>query len=551
TIPDDVALGSGSLSYPSSVSTYLISSQDTLTIDAGDTLTIPSGKLITNSGTLTNSGTIANAGTLTLTGTAFPGGVITNSGIMTNNGAINIDRFSRITNSGTIDNFDTIENSGIITNLGTLANSGTVANLGTINNSNTITNSNAIENSGTIANAGFITITSSGTLTNSGFIGNLNFARITNSGTIDNFDTITNSGTIENLGIITNQCDATYSGNPPSGNAVDNISCDTSPPVIVILGDNPATHEAVTPYVDAGATALDDVDGDLTSAIIVTNNVNENTPGPYTVEYSVTDSSGNTASAQRTVNVMDTMPPAVTISENITAEATGPDGATVSYDFPTATDAVDDSPTVQCTPASGSVFALGDTTVSCIATDFSGNSADTSFTVTVQDTTPPEITILGENPATILENLAYADAGATASDIVDGDLTASIITDNPVDISVPDTYTVTYTVSDNAGNTSVAERTVIVKPIEEATDDLGDQVGSLGLPKGAATSLASNLDSAISILSDNNPNNDSAACGMLGSFVNKVQAQSGKTIDSADADSLIADAELIRTALGC
>src|SRR5690606_10368271 len=59
------------------------------------------------------------------------------------------------------------------------------------------------------------------------------------------------------------------------------------------------------PYIDSGATANDDVDGDLTSSIIVTNTVNPNVEGIYTVTYTVTDSGGNTTTVVRTVNVVE------------------------------------------------------------------------------------------------------------------------------------------------------------------------------------------------------------------------------------------------------
>ena len=56
----------------------------------------------------------------------------------------------------------------------------------------------------------------------------------------------------------------------------------------------------------------------------------------------------------------------------------------------------------------------------------------------------------------------YTDAGATAADIVDGDLTDSISVDNPVDTSMPGVYTVTYSVSDALENKSTITRKVTV-----------------------------------------------------------------------------------------
>jgi len=71
------------------------------------------------------------------------------------------------------------------------------------------------------------------------------------------------------------------------------------------------------------------------------------------------------------------------------------------------------------------------------------------------------------------------------------------------------------------------------------------------LKKGTENSLTSNLDSAIDKLEDDNPNNDSAACGKLGSFVNKVDAQDGKKLTGEQAETLRGLAEDIQAAINC
>jgi type II secretory pathway pseudopilin PulG len=77
-------------------------------------------------------------------------------------------------------------------------------------------------------------------------------------------------------------------------------------PVITLLGDNPVTINVGDTYVDAGATALDDIDGDITDNIVLTSNVDVETPGEYTVTYNVSDSSGNEAiEVIRTVYVLE------------------------------------------------------------------------------------------------------------------------------------------------------------------------------------------------------------------------------------------------------
>ena len=75
-----------------------------------------------------------------------------------------------------------------------------------------------------------------------------------------------------------------------------------------------------------------------------------------------------------------------------------------------------------------------------------------SYDQNVLDTEAPVITLIGESTISINQDETYTELGATATDNVNGDLTASIIIESEVDSSSPGTYTVTYNVSDAAGN---------------------------------------------------------------------------------------------------
>jgi len=90
---------------------------------------------------------------------------------------------------------------------------------------------------------------------------------------------------------------------PPTSSAT--FIVDTLAPTITMRGTSPATVTVGSPYTDAGATALDNVDGDLTSSIVVTSTVNTSVIGTYTVMYNVSDSAGNAAApVTRTVDVV-------------------------------------------------------------------------------------------------------------------------------------------------------------------------------------------------------------------------------------------------------
>ena len=80
------------------------------------------------------------------------------------------------------------------------------------------------------------------------------------------------------------------------------------------------------------------------------------------------------------------------------------------------------------------------------------------------DTTKPVITLLGDASTVIAVGSTYNDAGATALDDIDGNITTKIRTNNPVNTALAGTYTVTYSVSDWAGNYAAQiTRTVIVE----------------------------------------------------------------------------------------
>ncbi len=79
---------------------------------------------------------------------------------------------------------------------------------------------------------------------------------------------------------------------------------DLTAPVITLTGDNPMTVYQGATFTDPGATAEDNIDGDITSEIVVTGNVDTNTIATYELTYVVSDAAGNQTSAIRTINVI-------------------------------------------------------------------------------------------------------------------------------------------------------------------------------------------------------------------------------------------------------
>lgn len=104
------------------------------------------------------------------------------------------------------------------------------------------------------------------------------------------------------------------------------------------------------------------------------------------------------------INVVDTTAPSLSLPGNITQAATGANGAQVTFNA-TASDLVDGNVAVSCSPASGSTFAVGTTSVNCTATDAHFNSAGGSFTVEItsggsggSDTTAPDFLSISASP---------------------------------------------------------------------------------------------------------------------------------------------------------
>lgn len=84
------------------------------------------------------------------------------------------------------------------------------------------------------------------------------------------------------------------------------VSTDTTPPVITLTGKQSDTCYMTLSYTDPGATANDNTDGNITSSILVTGNVNTAIAGDYVLHYNVKDAANNTAAqASRTVHVLN------------------------------------------------------------------------------------------------------------------------------------------------------------------------------------------------------------------------------------------------------
>ena len=263
---------------------------------------------------------------------------------------------------------------------------------------------------------------------------------------------------------------------------------DTTAPVIALSGNALVTVAVGAAYSDAGATASDNRDGDISNRIVVSGSVNTLVVGSYTLTYTVSDLAGNAATpVTRTVSVVDTVKPVITLlgSSSMSLMA----GGTFTDPGATASDNYDGDISARIV-RTGSVNtgAAGVHTLTYNVSDYAGNAAlplTRTVTVTAPDTTKPVITLLGSTPVTVNVFGTYTDAGATATDNVDGTITNRIVKTSTVNANVVGTYSVTYTVSDLAGNaaTPVVRTVKVVDTVKPVITMLGS--ASISIKRGS------------------------------------------------------------------
>ena len=117
----------------------------------------------------------------------------------------------------------------------------------------------------------------------------------------------------------------------------------------------------------------------------------------------------------------DSTPPVITVPASFSVEATSAAGAIASYTA-SAVDDVDGIVAVTCTPESGLLFHMLSTAVGCTAVDQAGNIGANSFSITVDDTTPPTIASITPSQSTLWppnHALVPLTIAVAATDVVD------------------------------------------------------------------------------------------------------------------------------------
>ncbi|MFA5409388.1 MAG: immunoglobulin-like domain-containing protein, partial [Bacilli bacterium] len=260
----------------------------------------------------------------------------------------------------------------------------------------------------------------------------------------------------------------------------DKFNIDKEKPIITLTGDNEITIGVGDAYTDQGATATDNIEGNLTGSIEKVGSVDITKIGEYTLTYTVKDATGNESSKTRIIHVIEeTTPPTILIGTNGNSAYVNSKNTMVMV---TDNVSVNTSSlkylwsTTKSTPSEasfGSTFSnggiintpsgkTGSYYLWILAKDTSNNTAIIRSNAFNIDNTAPVITLTGNSTVNVNIGSSYNDAGATALDGIDENITNNIETTSTVNKDIMGTYMVTYTVSDSSGNIA----TPIVRTIE-------------------------------------------------------------------------------------
>ncbi len=208
-------------------------------------------------------------------------------------------------------------------------------------------------------------------------------------------------------------------------------SADKEKPNIVLKGNSTVEIYEGDTYTDEGATATDNVDGDITSQIKVDGTYDTKKEGEYVLTYTVSDKAGNKASVKRTIVVK---------KKNVTTTTT--------------TKPVTTPPKTTTTKT-------------------------TTRVTTTKRKTAPVITLYGDKMISLSTGSTYHEPGYSAKDCDGRDITSRVTISGKVNAFVAGTYQLTYTVTDSYGNTAITSRTVKVKSNEVAVSGIALTPNSL------------------------------------------------------------------------
>lgn len=279
--------------------------------------------------------------------------------------------------------------------------------------------------------------------------------------------------------------------NTVSSNELDLIIKDNATPKITLVDQGVtyfieafqnATENSIL-FIEPGYEALDDVDGNITSKVVVrgVENINYYKVGTYYIIYEVSDNHGHVANNFRTIIVQDTVAPVVKLNNPELSEIILEYGDEYTEYGAVANDAYDDYYGKQLTvyiDSNLNINKVGTYEVIYFAVDSNGLRGQITRVVRVQDSVKPTITLIGDDTIYIEYKNVYKDPGAWFDDNYDGRYkiypSTIVFTKEgeeeareviSVDTSMLGIYRLTYYQEDTSGNApeNSAVRTVVVR----------------------------------------------------------------------------------------
>ena len=197
----------------------------------------------------------------------------------------------------------------------------------------------------------------------------------------------------------------------------------------------------------------------------------------YTITYNVTNPMGYKAAPKTRTIIVDCKAPEIALNGE-TSMMIPLNSAFTDPGVLSAYDEIDGDVTSKVA-VTGTVNTAkeGDYTLTYTVSDRAGNPGKAERAVTVYkpvivDRTPPTITLIGGNPFIINQNAPLPpDPGCTAYDSVDLDLTSKVkVSGWPTSTSAPGQSSVSYSVTDNAGNVASVTRIVTIKSVGDTNN---------------------------------------------------------------------------------
>lgn len=261
-----------------------------------------------------------------------------------------------------------------------------------------------------------------------------------------------------------------------------------------------------------------------------------------------TDNAGNQSSTQVVV-LIDTLVPTISGAASPPANAAGWNNTDVTVTFTCADSVIPGLPRhasgiASCTsPQLLTSEGIGQE-VEGTASDRADNMATTTVGGIKIDKTPPTVILTTPPGGMVYVQNEIVLAEWNASDGLSGidSANGNVASGQPIDTAGAGGHSFEVVATDIAGNTSEVSHNYTVFSAAQASESLMTQVDAVVSHDGIRNSLRSKLDAVLQSLAEGNR---SAARGQLGAFINEVEDLRGEEISVADADSLIAYAQLI------